>query len=73
MSEHILEGSAPKDASNVIDIAMARRRPHAEPQFSDEERQAIRDLLEYMRTQRPILEAAASRCTVLRRIVEEGV
>lgn len=58
--------------ANVIDLA-ARRKP-ARPAtqfFTDAERQEIRELLAYMRTQRPILDAAMTRCTILRRLTEE--
>jgi hypothetical protein len=62
---------------NVIDLAAVRHKPPTQPQrepfFTDEERREIRALLEYMRTARPLLEAASSRCTILRRLTEEGV
>jgi hypothetical protein len=61
--------------TNVIDLASRRAQPpeHAEPLLTDVERREIRALLEYMRTARPLLEAATSRCTILRRLTEEGV
>ena len=76
MSNQYEESASTEGIScNVVDLATARAaRPQPlEPSFTDEERREIRELLVYMRAQRPVLEAAASRCTVLRRITEEGV
>ena len=73
MSEQEMQGSGVvTESTNVVDLAARRKMAEpAEPFLTNAERRELRDLLAYMRTQRPILDQAMTRCTILRRLSEE--
>lgn len=68
------EASFTEGGNRVLQFTSASRAVKREPLLTDpftpEERKELRELMAYMRVERPIYEKAKTRCTILARLTE---
>lgn len=66
--------SCPEESTNVVRLtsvgrAVMREALPTDP-FTPQERKEFRELMDYVRRERPLYEAAKKRCTILARLSE---
>jgi hypothetical protein len=68
------EASHTEESTNVLRFTSANRAVKRETlptdPFTPEERKELRELMSYVRKERPIYEKAKTRCTILARLTE---
>ena len=71
--ESMEAASTEANSTNVLRFVQGpavKRTPLATDPFTAEERKELRELMEYMRVERPIYEMAKTRCTILARLTQ---